>query len=89
MEHETPAEKVIRLFGLSRVAEITGLSTVQIHRWKYPKGKGPLGKGGHDGQVPPKHHQALLLAAQEAGVDLTPSDLMPWLSAEPAQQKVA
>ncbi|MGE0718523.1 MAG: hypothetical protein AB7P02_23955 [Alphaproteobacteria bacterium] len=74
---ESPAAKVVRLFGsYEAVREIVGLrSTLQVRRWAYPKSK-----LGHDGQVPHRHHPALLAAAVERGVPLTAADLMPWLT---------
>lgn len=70
---ETPAEKVIRLFGGEKaVAEITGLSTVQIHRWRYPKEK-----KGHGGHIPTRHIPTLLAAAANRQIPLTFADLLP------------
>lgn len=73
---EMPATKVVQLFGGPKaVADILGISTTQVYRWSHPKEK-----QGADGQVPHKHHQALLIAAEERGITLTPQDLMPWLA---------
>lgn len=72
---EAPAEKVVRVFGgIDAVADIVGLSTVQVRRWAYP-----TEKGGHGGQVPTRHHSTLLASARQRGIRLSPEDLIPWL----------
>lgn len=85
---ERPADKVIRLFGgVSAVAELVGTSTVQVHRWTYSKDK-----GGHDGQVPARHHPVLLTKARELSLPLTYGDLLPEMvehMAAPADQETA
>lgn len=71
---EMPAEKVIRIFGgLEPVAQIVGLTKLQIRRWVYPKSR-----GGHDGQVPYRHHKVLLVAARDRVLPLTREDLEAW-----------
>ncbi len=68
-----PADKVISLFGSERaVAELLGLSVVQIYRWTYPKEK-----RGHDGRVPDRHHAKLIAEAKRRGKRLTIADLNP------------
>jgi hypothetical protein len=77
---ETPASKVVRLFGgFQVVAELVGCTQLQVRRWNYSKTK-----GGADGQVPAKHHSTLVNAAKARGIRLGPKDLMPWLSGRAA-----
>jgi hypothetical protein len=77
---ETPASKVVRLFGgYKAVAELVGTSELQVRRWNYPKSK-----KGAAGQVPSKHHSTLVSAAKARGIRLSPKDLMPWLAGRAA-----
>lgn len=76
IDAESPAKKVVRLFGgYEPVRAAVGLrNTLQVRRWDYPKAK-----GGHDGNVPSRHHAALLAHARDRGISLRPADLLPWL----------
>lgn len=66
----TVAERVIKKFGGPQaVAEIVGRDVSRIHRWTYPKER-----GGTDGRIPQPCQGALLKAAREQGIDLTPAD---------------
>lgn len=74
-----PAERVVAAFGgYQAVSDILGIGPIQVRRWAYPESR-----GGHAGNVPPRHHKRLLDEAAARGIDLKPGDLMPWL-AEPA-----
>lgn len=70
----TPYDKVLALFGVKLLVEVTGCSRVQIWRWGQPKNK-----GGSDGKIPSRHHQMLIAEAEKRGLDLKPEHLMPWL----------
>jgi hypothetical protein len=75
MNDTTPAHRVVSAFGgIKPVCEILRVTRVQVWRWSQPKPK------GHGGQVPARHHEALLQAARERGAPLSARDLMPWLS---------
>jgi hypothetical protein len=66
----TPAETIIEKFGGARVvAEILGITTVSVHRMKYP-----VERGGTGGLIPSKHQQILLDAACARGVALSHAD---------------
>jgi len=65
-----PAAAVIdKLGGVGAVAEITGLSKVQIYRWTQP-----IAKGGTGGTIPRWHQQDLLAYALIESIDLSPRD---------------
>jgi hypothetical protein len=71
-----PANSIItRMGGLSAVAEITGVTPHSVMRWRMPKAD-----GGTGGLVPSKHAEAILSAARDRGVDLSPQD---FFQAEP------
>ncbi len=73
MEKLEPAESIIRkLGGIIAVALATGVSTVSVQRWRYPKSR-----GGTGGAVPHWHIPTLLNFAVETGVDLVPGDFFP------------
>lgn len=64
------AQQVIeKCGGVQRVADICGISTVSVHKWKYPKSK-----GGRGGFVPLRNAESLLAAAYRGEVDLEPGD---------------
>lgn len=64
------ASDIIAKFGgVQKVADLTGLSATQIHRWTYERER-----GGTGGLVPTKHQQPLLDAARERGIDLSEAD---------------
>lgn len=64
------AERIIKQCGgAQRVAEIVGCSDNWVYRWKMPKAA-----GGTGGLVPRKAQEALLAAAAEGAVDVTPAD---------------
>lgn len=71
MEHVSPiAARVIeKAGGVGAVAEITGRSTVSVHRWTYPKEK-----GGTGGYVPRPAQKRLLEHFQNTDIPLTPDD---------------
>lgn len=65
-----PATSIIRKFkGLKAVAEITGVSSHSVMRWRYPRSK-----RGTGGLIPHRHADKLLVFARENGVDLSPAD---------------
>jgi len=69
---ETPADIVIRLFGGEMaVAAICNIHLSGVYRWRYPKER-----GGTCGNVPARHHPALLLAARKERVPLEPAHLI-------------
>jgi hypothetical protein len=51
------------------VADLLGVTVPRIRRWSFTEDK-----GGNDGRIPPKHYEALLNAAKERGVPLSPED---------------
>lgn len=64
------AQKIIKKCGgPAKVAEMVGVHVSRVHRWTYPKQR-----GGTDGLIPTQQQQALLDAARERGIDLTPED---------------
>ncbi|TBY40865.1 hypothetical protein E0H54_31750 [Rhizobium leguminosarum bv. viciae] len=70
-----PANTIIIKFkGLTSLAEITGVSVHTVMRWRMPKEK-----GGTGGVVPHWHIPAILHAAKERGIELTPADFSPLL----------
>ncbi|RUM95169.1 hypothetical protein EET67_24785 [Pseudaminobacter arsenicus] len=65
-----PAASIIRKFnGLKAVAEITGISSHSVMRWRYPRSK-----RGTGGVIPHRHADRLLAVAREKGIDLSPAD---------------
>lgn len=68
--HSNSAERVIRKCGgADAVAEMLGINSTSVHRWKYGRAK-----GGTDGRIPTSRQGELLEKAKKAGVDLTPAD---------------
>ena len=68
-----PASTIIaKLGGVGKVAEIVGVHRVRVSNWKRPKDV-----GGTGGRVPQSHHVALLQAAEQLGVAMTPADFLP------------
>ena len=68
-----PAHSIVKkLGGAGIVADITGLSRVQIYRWQYPRQK-----GGTGGTIPYSYVETLLAEAKSKGVALEPSDFFP------------
>lgn len=61
-----------KLGGVAKVAEITGLTTKQIHCWTYERTR-----GGTGGLIPAKHQSLLLDAARLKGIELGPADFFP------------
>ena len=74
MRDAMPADIVVARLGMEAVMEVTELTRGQIRRWNYPKEK-----GGHDGSVPPRHHEALLAKARASSIELSIFDLRPEL----------
>lgn len=67
---DTSAEHIIRKCGgVQAVADLLGIDTTSVHKWKYPRAR-----GGTDGRVPTGRQTELLRLARAAGVDLTPAD---------------
>ena len=63
---ETPAEKVVRLLGVKRIAAACDLTANAVWKWKNAKG----------GTIPSKHQPAILRLAKERGVELTAEDVI-------------
>lgn len=80
----SPAKEIINsLGGLTRVAEIAAVSTTTVQRWRLPKEK-----GGADGFIPRKNHDALIHAFKTNGMEVLPSaflDIKFWQSAKTSQ----
>lgn len=68
---ETPAEKVIRVFGSARATAIAGLTTWALTKWNRP-----LSKGGGGGLVPARYQSRFLQAAEAEGLPLTAADFI-------------
>lgn len=67
-----PAATIIEKLGGHRaVSEALGVAYTAPYRWTYPRER-----GGTDGRVPAKYHRSLLNLAAEAGVALSPADLV-------------
>lgn len=68
-----PARTVIERFGgEAKVAEVTGASMTAPYRWTYPRDR-----GGTGGNIPQKHHRALLEYAKQNDIELSAEDLLP------------
>jgi len=66
----TIANRIIeKCGGVANTALIAKTTESWVYRWTYPKGKG--GTGGH---VPRGAQEAILAAAREGKVDVTPAD---------------
>ena len=65
-----PAGNIItKCGGANAVAEILGVHPSNVHRWTYEKSR-----GGSDGLIPARHHQALMEFARAHGIDLSTDD---------------
>lgn len=68
-----PARSVIELLGGEKaVSKATGTAYTAPYRWQQPRDK-----GGTGGNIPQRHHNALLAYARSQGVRLTAEDLLP------------
>lgn len=68
----SPASIVIDRFGgIKAVADVLDLERTAVQRWNYPS---PKGTGG---MVPQRHWPRLIESAREAGITLSPDDLLP------------
>jgi hypothetical protein len=67
----SPAEKVRRVFGEVRAAEIAGLSLDGFRKWLRQRST-----GGTGGLVPAIYQARYLRLAQQQGLDLTAEDLI-------------
>jgi hypothetical protein len=66
-----PANTIIQKFGgLSALAEVVGKASHTVMKWRMPK---PQGTGG---VIPHWHHEAILAAAVEKGIELEPADFL-------------
>ena len=71
-----PARDIIAKFGADDVSGVRRLSAMlkisetRIYNWMYAKGQ-----GGSGGFIPLNHHRAILTAARELDVPLTPAEL--------------
>ena len=72
-----PAKTVISKFadseraGTAIVSEITGAHVTRVYRWMREKAV-----GGTGGLIPGRHHQQILAAARERGIDLSAEELI-------------
>jgi hypothetical protein len=55
--------------GIDAVAEITGVSRVQVYRWMRPKAK-----GGTEGMIPSQHLKAMFEYASRKRLPVRPAD---------------
>ena len=76
--YHDPAYSVIRKFapdgarlakGIDQVAEITGVSRVQVYRWMRPREK-----GGTEGLIPSQHLKAMFEYAKDKRLPVRPAD---------------
>lgn len=68
-----PARTIItKLGGPVKVAEIVGIHRTRVYSWMRPRAK-----GGTGGLIPIWHVSALMAAATEAGIAITPADFVP------------
>lgn len=75
-----PASTIIGRFGgVTKVAELAGVTRVRVSNWKRPKSV-----GGTGGRVPQSHHVKLLAAAERLGIELTAADFLPPPASPPA-----
>jgi hypothetical protein len=68
---ESPAEKVMRVFGSARASALAGLTTEALRKWNRR-----LSKGGQGGLVPARYQQIFLQAAQDEGLPLSAEDFI-------------
>lgn len=69
-----PANTIIKRFGgLSALAEVTDVSVHSVMRWRTPKSR-----GGTGGMIPHWHMDAILAAAKDRAIDLSPTDFLPF-----------
>jgi len=65
-ERLQPADQIIRaLGGASVVAEKAKVAVVTVNRWRWR-----TDEGGTGGYIPRRHHDKLLEAAKEIGIEL-------------------
>lgn len=76
---DSPAARVIRLFGSADASAIAGLTTDALRKWERP-----ISKGGGGGLIPARYQSLFLDAARERGLALTAADLV----AAPAADRV-
>lgn len=68
-----PANSIIAKFGgLTALAEVADVTPHTVMRWRKPRES-----GGTGGVVPHWHIQAILDAAKQRGIELSPSDFLP------------
>lgn len=66
-----PAERVTRLFGEQKAAEIAGVSIDAVRKWRRRKAT-----GGAGGLVPSQYQPLFLRAAERLGLALSAADLI-------------
>jgi len=67
-----PAITIVSLLGgPTKLASLLGIHRVRVSNWMRPKEK-----GGTGGQIPLRHWNAVIKAAQDAGINLTFNDLV-------------
>lgn len=68
-----PAKTVVYIMGGTKiVAQVAGVHTSQVSKWRWPKER-----GGTDGLIPMKNAILLLAEARRLGIKLTESDFFP------------
>lgn len=76
-----PAASLVKLFGVAKVAEWTGLSTKQIYCWTYTREK-----GGTAGRIPQDHITKIVEGAKTLDYSLNAGmffGLEPWPEVKP------
>lgn len=68
---EAPADKVVRIFGEQRAAEIAGVKIDAVRKWRRRKAT-----GGAGGLVPSQYQDAFLRTAEAEGLALVAQDLI-------------
>ena len=66
------ADMVIKLAGSAKkLADHLGIKVRWVQKWNQPRDK-----GGANGNIPSKHHRAILFLAEREGWKLTAEDLL-------------
>ena len=74
-----PANTIIKKFnGLKPLAEAVGVTVLSVMRWRTPKEK-----GGTGGAIPHWHIEAIMKAARDREIELSPADF--FACVEPAE----
>jgi len=66
-----PAASVLKLIGVGKTSEITGVGRTQVWRWTQPKSK-----RGTGGTIPQDHHPVILDYAKKKRLPITAASLI-------------